>query len=199
MPDIELLREFVRLDDEKKNGADAEKRAKARIAEIEPQILESFIADGVSSIKATLEARDVDAEARTAIIEWIDEGFADVADIADNIGDLVQVLRGAGLLIENRPEIKKTIFIGSRIWATPVAEGEKANDDEYEQACAALEAAGWGDYVQTRFNVISLSSAVKEAVDNGEIVIPDGERETTAFDGTVRVVEKLQLNARKAS
>lgn len=190
MPDIELLREFVRLDDEKKNGADAEKRAKARIAEIEPQILESFIEDGVSSIKATLEARDVDAEVREVIDRFEDSGTPN---------EIAAALRDAGLLIENRPEIKKTIFIGSRIWATPVTAGEKASDDEYEAACRALEAAGWGDYVQERFNVISLSSAVKAEVENGNIVIPDGERETVAFDGTIRVIDKLQLNARKAS
>lgn len=201
MPDMNALREWVQQDDVKKQASAAEKKAKGRCGELEEEIIASMVEDGVTSIKVTLEAVDVDAQARAAAIEWAEAGF----NLADDAGDFIQTLRDRGLLAESRPEITKTVFIGSRVWATPVPTGShengepKATDADYERACRALEAEGWGEYVQERFNIISLSSAVNDEVKAGNIVIPEGETETFAFNGTIRVTEKPQLNSRRAS
>lgn len=206
MPDMDALRAWVSYDDDKKNAAALEKRAKKKCNEVEPVILESFIEDGVDSIRVTLEATDVDAEAREIItnalssLEW-DVGKPSIESIANAI---VPDLREAQLLRDSRPEIVKTVFIGSRVWAKPVPTGvdddgePKASDADYERACAALARAGWDDYVQTRFNVISLSSAMKIEKEQGRIEIPEGEDSVVVFDGTIIVTEIPQLNARKA-
>lgn len=205
MPDMDALRAWVSYDDDKKNAAAMEKRAKARCSELEPQILESLVQDGADSIRVTLEELDVDKEARETAenalgtLEW-NVGQPSIPDAAEAV---VDALRSEGLLKDNRPQIVKTVFIGSRVWAKPVPTGTddngdpKATDDDYLRACEALKREGWGQYVQTRFNVISLSSAVKEEVGK-TIFIPEGESSTTAFDGTIIVEDRPQLNARKA-
>ncbi len=209
MPDMDALRAWVSYDDDKKNAAALEKRAKRKCAEVEPVILESFIEDGVDSIRVTLEATDVDAEAK-ALIEAVlpDETKAILRVEGDEevpiVDSIVHGLREEGLLRDSRPEIVKTVFIGSRVWAKPVPTGvdddgePKASDADYERACAALARAGWDDYVQTRFNVISLSSAMKIEKEQGRIEIPEGEDSVVVFDGTIIVTEIPQLNARKA-
>lgn len=215
MPDMDALRAWVSYDDDKKDASSREKRAKSKCAELEDQIMESFIADGVSSVQVTLDALDVDKEARetaeAAVAEFERTAMQNIGDLHDawNVADIaaavVDALRSESLLRDNRPEITKTVFIGSRVWAKPVPTGTddngdpKSTDDDYLRACEALKTAGWGDYVQTRFNIISLSSAVKEEVDAGNIVIPEGERETLAFDGTIIVSDAPQLNARKVT
>lgn len=194
---MDRLREWVAIDDDKKNAAALEKKAKKKLAEIEPSILEELVQEGAPQIRVELEARDVDLEVRL---------IAERFDLSDEMkDDFVTALRKANVLVENRPKIAKTLFIGRRVWAKPVATGvdddgePKSTDADYERACRALEKAGWGDYVQERFNIISLSSAVKEEVEHGEIVIPEGETETLAFDGTIIVSETPQLNARKVA
>jgi hypothetical protein len=211
MPDMDALRAWVSYDDDKKNAAAMEKRAKARCNELEPQILESLVQDGADSIRVTLEALDIDKEARETAHEALNALATDPPFIGFNIGDggdeivsaIVDALRSEGLLKDNQPEIVKTVFIGSRVWAKPVPTGTddngdpKATDEDYERACIALAREGWEQFVQTRFNVISLSSAVKEEVGK-TIFFEDGESSTLAFDGTIIVEDRPQLNARKA-
>lgn len=197
------LRRWVALDDEKKTAAALEKKAKREIAELEPGILEQMAQEGTPKITVELEALDVDGDAADLIAEAVRTSKAPSTE--DMALEIVAAMRQASLLKENRPAITKSVFIGSRVWAKPVATGTdddgepKATDDDYERACRALEAHGFGEYVQERFNIISLSSALKEEVEHGAIVIPDGADEVVVYDGTIVVSEKPQLNARKAA
>lgn len=203
--DMSALREWVALDDEKKNAAALEKKAKKKLAEIEPGILEQLVQEGTPKITVELEAMDVDGEALETIIDVFRNSDPERVSLSDVASLAVEALREEGLLKESRPAIAKSIFIGRRIWAKPVATGQdedgepKATDEDYERACRALEKNDFGEYVQERFNIISLSSAMKEEVEQGRIVIPEGEDEVIAFDGTIIVSEKPQLNARKVA
>jgi hypothetical protein len=205
--DLRAVREWVQQDDLKKRAAAAQKAAARRCDELEDEIMQEMIEKGVPKIPVTIKARDVDAEA-AGIIEGI------IEDSPPNPDDdtlrmmqarIVGALRNAGLLIDSSEEVTKTVFMGSRVWARPVATGTddngdpKSTDDDYRRACRALEAGGFGEYVQERFNIISLSSAVKEEVEHKRIVIPDGEDSTLAFDGTIIVTEKPQLQSRKVA
>lgn len=183
--DKKLLAQFVQASEEKKEAAAAEKKASARMKEVEQTILDQFTEEGISSMKVTVESELDDADITKTKLALLMEDV-------ELPPEKVQAI--AARLFE-KPSIKKTLFIGSRIWANPKIDDpdrDKANDAEYERACRALEANGFGEYVQERFNVISLSSAIKEEVENG--TIPVGE----AFDGTIVVKEKFQLNARAA-
>lgn len=191
-----LAREFAELSREKKRIGEDEKRVKARLAELDPQLQEAMTQEGVPRLPIEIAEVDVD----DAVGKTIEEALT-TAQSLDNVDFdfIVTLLRRRGLLAENKPAKTVTVYIGSRVWATPVIddpERDKANDAEYARACDALEAEGFGEYAQRRFNVISLSSAVKEMVENGQITLEGNE--ATAFGGTVKVVEKFQINARGA-
>lgn len=197
MPDMERLRAFA-LAKRRKADADAvSKEEGKKIAELEPAILEEFANEGVPKITVDVEpARPTLADRLNevptlpnALIEWIEDVDLDV---------FAQLIDDARTLIEENEQkpFSMTLSVGSRIWAKPKVddpERDKANDAEYQRACRALEAQGFGDYVQERFNVISLSSAMKEEVEEGRLQV--GEN----FDGTIVIEEKFQVNARKAA
>lgn len=190
-----LAREFAELSRDKKRIADEDKKVKARLAELDPLLQEAMAQEGVPSMKVDLDEHDVCALATTTIEELIDfDQFENV-----DIDAIVTRLQRRDLLAPAKPKKTVTVFIASRVWASPVVSdpnGDKASDDDYARACDALEANDFGEYAQRRFNVVSLSSAVKEMVENGQIKLEGNEG--VAFDGTVRVVEKFQISARGA-
>lgn len=196
MPDKHLVTQFARAMKRKRDGEKIVNDAKREIAEIEPVLLPQFTepdeeTGSVSPKQSiTLPERDVNREA----VELLNE-VVDASEGKCGVFDFVVRLRDAGLLIPNEPATTFTVFVGSRIWASPKrddAERDKATDEEYERACRALEAHGFGEYVQERFNVVSLSSAMKEEVEHGRIEPGD------VFDGAITVEEKFTLQARKA-
>jgi hypothetical protein len=54
----------------------------------------------------------------------------------------------------------------SQLWAT-APDGSDEEGKDYERGCRALEAVGWGDFVQRRFNTMTLSAHVRELVKSG--------------------------------
>lgn len=195
MPDQALMTRFARAMKKKRDGEAQVNSAKKEIAEIEPVLLPQFTEpaeDGSVTPKqsVTLPERSVDNEAVDVL-----KAVFDASEGKAGAYDFVRALRDEGLLIENEPVTTFSVFVGSRIWASPKRddpERDKATDEEYERACRALEEHGFGEYVQERFNIVSLSSAMKEEVEHGRI--PVGE----VFDGTLVVEEKFTLNARRA-
>ena len=186
--DTELLRDFAQWTKEKRNAEAIVKDRTRRLAEIDEPIRLMFAEEGVPSCPVTVPARDVDAEAVSAISSC----FEPLTEATRHlIPSIVNELRFRGLLVESSPKFTMNLSVGSRIWAKPfAADGERATEEEHEAACRALRDKGFGDFVHERFNVISLSSAVKEDVENG--VIPIG---SDFFDGKVVVEEKFQVKA----
>lgn len=185
---MDRLRAFA-LAKRRKTDADAEAKKQGKIiSDLEPAILEEFASEGVPKITVEVEPeKPTLADRLRDEITRIDGLGYDVPKV---IGDALAFVEAH----EQKP-FATTLSVGSRIWAKPKVddpERDKANDDEYERACRALEANGFGDYVQERFNVISLSSAMKEEVEEGRLQV--GEN----FDGTIVIEEKFQVNARKA-
>lgn len=68
------------------------------------------------------------------------------------------------------------------------------NDGQYDAACDALAATGYGDYVQRRFNAQSLSALVREMERDGMSV----EEIAAQWDGLVNVTEKFTISATEA-
>ena len=75
-----------------------------------------------------------------------------------------------------------TIYLHRQLWAGPV-------DGDYERACEALNVAGLGDLVQTRFNTSTLSAWCRERDKAGEPLPP-------SFDGAIHVAEKSSVRVR---
>lgn len=186
--DTEMLRDFAQLTFEKRQAEATVKDRTKRAAELDEPIRNMFAEEGVPSCPVTVTARDVDAE----VLELFAEELAIEIPGPYNFAPIVEMMRERGLLAESTPEYTMNLSVGSRVWAKPfAANGEKATEAEHAAACEALRAKGFGDYVHERFNVISLSSAVSEDVQNG--VIPVGD---DYFDGKVVVEEKFQVTAR---
>lgn len=194
--DSAMLREFAEATHAKKAHDAASKKAKAKIDELDPQIRDMFTEQGVPSAQIVTEARDVDKEAYQIIGDIIDREVSSefVSALAE---DAVKALREAGLLVDSTQRKTTTLFIGSRVWAKPVPTGvddkgdSKVTDEDRLRACAALEAHGFGQYVRPDFNIVSLSSAIKEDVVSGAI-----KTGAEFFDGAVEVEEKFQVQTR---
>ena len=199
--DTELLRDFAQATFEKQEAEKIAKARKRKLDELDEPIRTMFTEEGVPSSKITVSERNVDFDFAQLLHAFYDEAkqSADAGEFESFVESFVEQARNEGLLAPNTPEYTKTIFVGSRVWAKPVATGvdehgdPKTTEDDYERACEALRANGFGEYVQTRFNIVSLSSAVKEDVENG--VIPTG---TEYFDGAIEVEEKFQVQTRSA-
>lgn len=193
----DLAREFAIATREKRNLEAKLGKVKSRLAKMDEPLREYMAQEGLPKITVKAPEFDAQRDAELALMEKTDLGPLSVQEAID-------VLATEGLLAESLPEKTATITVASRIWASPVVvpdkkdpDRDKANDAEYERACDALEAAGngWEDYAQRRFNVISLSSAVKIEVDEGRVKLGD-DSTGVAFDGTIKVVEKFAAQAR---
>jgi hypothetical protein len=77
-----------------------------------------------------------------------------------------------------------TVYTSKTLWAKPV-------DGDYERACAALESAGLGDFVERRFNIHKLSAFVRELEKNQQDIPAE-------FDGAIEVKAAYSLRVRKA-
>lgn len=201
MLDTDLLRDFAQATFEKQEAEKIVKARKRKIDELDEPIRTMFTEEGVPSSKITVQARDVDFDFAQFLHSFYNEAktSCDAGEFESYVESYTKQAREEGLLAPSTPEYTKTIFVGSRVWAKPVATGvdehgdPKVSEEDYERACEALRANGFGEYVQTRFNIVSLSSAVKEDVENG--VIPTG---TDHFDGAIEVAEKFQVQTRSA-
>lgn len=80
-----------------------------------------------------------------------------------------------------------TIYRSRELWAGNAVDedDEISTDDAYERTCAALEKAGLGQYVQTRYNVQSLSAYFREREKELEAEIRD--RDGLGLDDPVAV------------
>jgi hypothetical protein len=111
--DTDKLRDFAQATFEKQQAEALVKDRKRKIDELDPQIRQMFVEEGVPGSSITVQARDIDAEAFESVISW----FGD-SDDADTLADkIVGELREKGLLAESTPEYTKTLSIGSRVWA----------------------------------------------------------------------------------
>ena len=81
-----------------------------------------------------------------------------------------------------------TIFIHRQLWANAKLNEEGARD--YAGACDALVAHGEGEYVETKFNVMKVSSRIRELEEEG--AIPEGLR------SSLDITEKTGARVRAA-
>lgn len=110
---------------------------------------------------------------------------AELSDVKKKMGELEPVLLTA-IEEEKFPESSRvdgmTVFLRRQVWAS-------AKDGDYEAACEALRAAGLEEYVNTRFNVQSVSAYVR-----------DLEREEIPLDprlvAALNITEKFSVQAR---
>lgn len=77
-----------------------------------------------------------------------------------------------------------TVYLHHTLWAG-------AADGDWDRACAALRAAGLGQFVAERFNIMTLSSWVRERAAASE-PLPE------PFEGAIAVREVFRARARKA-
>lgn len=189
---MKLAREFAILTREKRDLEKKLAQAKSKIAKLDEPLRNYMAEEGLPKVPIFAPEFDATREAEVALMEKSPLGVT-----PEQIGEIVDILNSEGLLAESKPKRAVTLFIKGRVWASPVIDDpdrDKANDAEYERACQALEAQGWGEYAQRRFNIVSLSSAINTEVDEGRIKLDDSSS-ALAFDGTIKVVEKFQVNA----
>ena len=187
--DADLLRRFARATHAKKAAEAALTKAKAIIAELDPEIQMMFADHGTPSAKVVTEAFDAAATA-VDIMGRLDAeaiGFPEAAAIATALDE-------AGLLIDSTPKRTTTIYIGSRLWARPNVDKDATDEEKAIARAAAVEALksyGYGEFIKEDFNIVSLSSAMKLAVESGEV--PLG---TEFFDGALNITEDFAVGAR---
>jgi len=98
----------------------------------------------------------------------------------------------------------------SQLWATAPDDNDEEGKD-YEKGCRALEAVGWSDFVQRRFNTMTLSAHVRELVKSGIATLEQTEdgrlylkpavkgfNFTPLADG-IKITEKFSLGVTKAA
>ena len=85
-----------------------------------------------------------------------------------------------------------TVFLYSQLWAG--AARTENDEPDWARAGAALEAAGLGEFVEPRFNVMTLSAWVREQPrdENDDPILPEGLKEA------LRVSRKVQVRVRGA-
>jgi hypothetical protein len=76
-----------------------------------------------------------------------------------------------------------TVSIRRELWAS-------CKDGDYGRACAALEAAGLGEFVQPRFNSMTLSGYFRELDRNGDPI-------PAALEGAIDLTERFSLRLTK--
>jgi hypothetical protein len=98
----------------------------------------------------------------------------------------------------------------SQLWAT-APDGFDEEGKDYAKGCAALRAVGWGDFVQERFNTMSLSGHVRELVKMGIATLEyteDGrlylksitsEHDLSPLVDGLKITEKFSLSVTKAA
>lgn len=87
-----------------------------------------------------------------------------------------------------------TVYLDRKLWAG-------AENGDSQATCAALEAAGLGDFVKPGFNTSQLSSWVRELEKAGGKQLPQDEVKgllPEALRAFVRITEKFALRVRKA-
>lgn len=65
-----------------------------------------------------------------------------------------------------------TVYLSTTYWARKPEEAKDA-PDYWPAACRAMKRAGWGDLVETRFNMTSTSARVRELIRAHEVEHPD--------------------------
>lgn len=194
--DNEKVRAMAQAQLDKREGEAIVNRAKKVIAELDEPLRNMFAEEGVGNPKVEVAGTDVDDAAENIIADQLSI-YSSVLTEGIVAEAIVAALREADLLKPNVPKKTVSLYIGSRLWAKCVQTGRnergepETSEDDWIRACRALEAKGYAAYVGERFNITSLSSAVKEDFDNG--IIPEG---SDYFDGTIEVNERFQISAR---
>ena len=134
------------------------------------------------------------------------------AELALLEADLLEAYATEGVLSERVETDYGNFNVGprSQLWATaPDGEGEEGKD--YARGCEALRAVGWGDFVQERFNTMTLSSHVRELVKMGLAVLEmqeDGRlllksqvasTDLTPLQDGLKITESYKMSVTKAA
>ncbi len=77
-----------------------------------------------------------------------------------------------------------TVYVHRQLWASAV-------DGNYEAACQALRDSGYGEFIQTRFNINQVSAIARELDKGGQSYPPQ-------WEGAIKVAEVFALRSQKA-
>lgn len=121
----------------------------------------------------------------------------ELRDVKEQLGPLEQQLldefAAEGVSGKRHAATGKLVSITRRIWA-------RAHNGDKPAACAALQAAGLGDYVEPGFNVNSLSAYFRELasqrIDAGEPVTDLSSLLPPALVGAIDLTQDHQLSVR---
>ena len=98
------------------------------------------------------------------------------SELATIEAELLEEFAEAGVVRETVETPYGNFNVGprSQLWAS-APDGSGAEGKDYAKGCEALRAVGWGDFVQERFNTMTLSSHVREMVKMGLAILETTE------------------------
>lgn len=155
-------------------------------AELETALAHLAAADGAALAFATFARLDL---ARKAI-QSADRALGREIEEADE--PIQTALMNAGFASVRLDDPPATLSVGGLLWAgVDAAEGEDT-DAAYARACAALRAAGWGQFPAERFNVQQLSAHVRELRrDDPDFELP------AELVGAIKLTETMRVKVTK--
>lgn len=113
-------------------------------------------------------------------------------ELAEGDEAIQTALLNAGFASVRLDDPPATLGVASQLWVgVDAAEGEDT-DAAYTRACAALRAAGWGQFPAERFNVQQLSAHVRELMrDDPDYELPP------ELSGAIKLTERVKVRVTK--